>query len=137
MQYLFILSLYQSFSSPGASSSLPHDSRIPRATQICVKPHRLSWRLRWRLSWQPNKDSWSQDNKEAILFIGSSLHPQALILLKIAPAARTYGLHLCFLTFFIFFRLFLFATVVWWKENSDKINKMHIQGDVFHCYQNA
>ena len=30
-----------------------------------------------------------------ILFIGSAPRPQALILLKIAPAARTYGLHLC------------------------------------------
>ena len=36
---------------------------------------------------------------------------------------------------FIFFRLFLFP--MWWKENSDKINKMHIQGDVFHFPQNA
>ena len=58
-------------------SLLPHDT-VPRATQICVKP--------FRLSALPHS---------AILFIGSSLHPQALILLKIAPAARTYGLHLC------------------------------------------
>ena len=59
------------------ASLFPHDT-VPRATQICVKPFRLS-----TLS------------HSAILFIGSSLHPQALILLKIAPAARTYGLHLC------------------------------------------
>ena len=26
---------------------------------------------------------------------------------------------------------------MWGKENSDKINKMHIQGDVFHLPQNA
>ena len=36
-----------------------------------------------QLSWQ-----------NAILFIGRAPRPQALILLKIAPAARTYGLHL-------------------------------------------
>ena len=36
---------------------------------------------------------------------------------------------------FIFFRLFLFP--MWGKENSDNINKMHIQGDVFHFPQNA
>ena len=41
---------------------------------------------------------WSQ----AILFIGKAPRPQALILLKIAPAARTYGLHLCCEAFFIF-----------------------------------
>ena len=32
--------------------------------------------------------------------------PQALIVMKIAPAARTYGLHLYSEVFFIFFRLF-------------------------------
>ena len=32
--------------------------------------------------------------------------PKALILLKIAPAARTYGLHVCSEVLFIFFRLF-------------------------------
>ena len=26
---------------------------------------------------------------------------------------------------------------MWWKEKSDKINKKHIQGDVFHFSQNA
>ena len=60
---------------------------------------------------------------------------QALILLKIAPAARTYGLHLCSEELFIFFRLFLFR--MWWKENSDNIHKVPIQGDVFHFPKNA
>ena len=32
---------------------------------------------------------------EDILFIGSAPRPQALILLKIAATARTYGLDLC------------------------------------------
>ena len=27
--------------------------------------------------------------------------------------------------------------LLWWKENSDKINKMYIQGDFFHFPQNA
>ena len=77
MRYTFLLSWYQICSSPAASSLLPHDT-VPRATKICVKPF-------W-LSTLPHS---------AILFNGSSPHPQALILLKIAPAARTYGLHLC------------------------------------------
>ena len=77
MRYTFLLSLYQICSSPAASSLLPHDT-VPRATKVCVKPF-------W-LSILPHS---------AILFIGSSPHPQALILLKIAPATRTYGLHLC------------------------------------------
>ena len=77
----------------------------------------------------------SQLSQSAILFIGRAPRPQALILLKIAPAARTYGLHLFSEAFLIFLRLFLFP--MWWKENSDKINKMHIQGDVFHFPQNA
>ena len=47
---------------------------------------------------------------------------QSLILLKIAPAARTYGLHLCSEELFIFFRLFF---------------KVPIQGDVFHFPKNA
>ena len=47
-----------------------------------------------------------QTEQSAILFIGRAPRPQALILLKIAPAARTYGLHLCSEAFFIFFRLF-------------------------------
>ena len=42
----------------------------------------------------------------AILFIGRAPLPQALILMKIAPTARTYGLHLCSEVFLIFFRLF-------------------------------
>ena len=42
-----------------------------------------------------------------ILLDGSSLHPQHLILLKIAAATRTYGLHLGSEAFFSFFRLFL------------------------------
>ena len=40
----------------------------------------------------------------AILFIGRAPRPQALILMKITPAARIYGLHLCSEVFFIFFR---------------------------------
>ena len=95
----------------------PHDT-LPCATQLCVAPDRLS----------PLSQS-------AILFIGRAPRPQALILLKIAPAARTYGLHLFSEAFLIFLRLFLFP--MWWKENSDKINKMHIQGDVFHFPKNA
>ena len=51
------------------------------------------------------------------MFIKSATRPQALILLKIAPAARTYGLHLFSEELFIFFRLFF---------------KVPIQGDVFH-----
>ena len=85
MRYTFFLSWYQISSSPAASSLLPHDT-VPRATKICVKPF-------W-LSTLPHS---------AILFIGSSPHPQALILLKIAPAARTYGLHLCSEAFFNFY----------------------------------
>ena len=77
MRYTFLLSWYQICSSPAASSLLPHDT-APRATKLSVKPF-------W-LSTLPHS---------AILFIASSPHPQALILLKIAPAARTYGLHLC------------------------------------------
>ena len=65
------------------ASLLPYDT-VPRATQICVKP--------FRLSTLPHS---------AILFIGSSLHPQALILLKIAPAARTDGLPFCSAACFI------------------------------------
>ena len=48
----------------------------------------------------------SQLSQSAILFIGRAPRPQALTLMKIAPAARTYGLHLCSEVFFIFFRLF-------------------------------
>ena len=51
-------------------------------------------------------DRLSRLRQSAILFIGRALRPQALILLKIAPAARTYGLHLCSEVFFIFSRLF-------------------------------
>ena len=51
-------------------------------------------------------DRLSSPSQKAILFIGRAPRPQALILLKIAPAARTYGLHLCSEVFFIFFRLF-------------------------------
>ena len=48
---------------------------------------------------------------KAILSIGSAPRPQALILLKIAAAARTYGLDLYPEAFVLF--------AMWWKGNSD------------------
>ena len=34
-------------------------------------------------------------------------------------------------------RRFLLLFPMWWKENSDNITKLHIQGHVFHFPQNA
>ena len=67
-------SWHQSCSCPAPSPSPGHET-APSTAQICVKRHRLS--------------------RSAILFIGSAPRPQALILLKIAAIARTYGLDLC------------------------------------------
>ena len=57
----------------------------------------------------------SQLTLKAILSIGGAPCPQALILLKIAAAARTYGLH--------FYREAFVLFTMWWKGNSDWINK--------------
>ena len=53
----------------------------------------------------------SQLSLKAILSIGSAPRPQALILLKIAAATRTYGLD--------FYREAFVLLTMWWKGNSD------------------
>ena len=57
----------------------------------------------------------SQLTLKAVLSIVSAPRPQALILLKVAAATRTYGLD--------FYREAFVLFTMWWKGNSDWINK--------------
>ena len=64
-----------------------------------------------------------------------SAYPDKVLSYKTTEENRTCRKDLWAAFVFIFFRLFLFP--MWWKENSDKVNKVHIQGDVFHFLQNS